>query len=335
MKILVVKNRAMGDSILTLSSLQYIKEVLPQSILTYAIPGWILPLYRNVDIAADSLVSLPKKGLRAHLQFFIWLKKEKFDVVIDLHQRASSGRFLRLSSFILGYRYFFHNHHQKNGSFVHDQGVIKANIQRDLDAVWSVLTKGIKMANLKLPLFLNYPPLMKNDSTKINQICMGIVATRAVKMWPLEYYAEIACRIAKADPACKIVVPLSKSAQDVELQSKLSSYDLPKQLEFVFSPLPELPSTIARSRLYVGNDTGLKHIAVATGVPSFTFFGPEDPTEWHPYDMNIHSYFFIGEMPCRYQNAHFCGLETCSPHQCLRAISVDLVWERICPFFTA
>ena len=35
--------------------------------------------------------------------------------------------------------------------------------------------------------------------------------------------------------------------------------------------------------LFVGNDSGLRHIAAALGVRTVTLFGAENPVEWHPY----------------------------------------------------
>lgn len=329
MKILVVKNRAMGDSILTLSSLQYLRSVLPEAALTYALPAWVQSLYQNVETPANQLVSLPAKGFRAHREFFQWMKREKFEAVIDLHQRGSSGRFFRLASLLLGYRYFFHNHHQKTGRRVLDQGVIKANIQRDLDAVWSFLTKVMKIKSLSVPRYLDWEPCLKPRPVPQNQVCLGIVATRQVKMWPLKNYAEMVKRIREKDPSCKIIVPLSTSQTDKALQMELHKYLEGIAVDFIYAPLSELPELIGKSRFYLGNDTGLKHVAVAMGVPTYTFFGPEDPTEWHPYNIEKHRYFFIEDMPCRYATAHWCGLESCETHYCLRKITTDLVWQSL------
>jgi ADP-heptose:LPS heptosyltransferase len=36
------------------------------------------------------------------------------------------------------------------------------------------------------------------------------------------------------------------------------------------------------SRAYVGNDSGVSHLAAALGVPTIAVFGPTDPTVWAP-----------------------------------------------------
>ena len=47
-------------------------------------------------------------------------------------------------------------------------------------------------------------------------------------------------------------------------------------------PLPELANRLAGTQLYLGHDTGVSHLAAASGVPSLLLFGPTDPGVWAP-----------------------------------------------------
>lgn len=47
-------------------------------------------------------------------------------------------------------------------------------------------------------------------------------------------------------------------------------------------PLPELTDRLARCRLFIGHDSGISHLAAATGTPSRLLFGPTDPAVWAP-----------------------------------------------------
>ncbi len=51
--------------------------------------------------------------------------------------------------------------------------------------------------------------------------------------------------------------------------------------------LPRLAAFLAESRLYVGNDSGVSHLAAATGIPSVVFFGPTDPRVWAPRGAHV------------------------------------------------
>jgi ADP-heptose:LPS heptosyltransferase len=39
--------------------------------------------------------------------------------------------------------------------------------------------------------------------------------------------------------------------------------------------------------MYIGNDSGITHLAAATGVPVVAIFGPTDPTIWAPRGENV------------------------------------------------
>jgi ADP-heptose:LPS heptosyltransferase len=49
-----------------------------------------------------------------------------------------------------------------------------------------------------------------------------------------------------------------------------------------FQDLGRLASWLAGARMYVGNDSGITHLAAAVGVPVVALFGPTDPAVWAP-----------------------------------------------------
>jgi ADP-heptose:LPS heptosyltransferase len=46
--------------------------------------------------------------------------------------------------------------------------------------------------------------------------------------------------------------------------------------------LYRLACWISGARIYIGNDSGITHLAAATGVPVLALFGPTDPAVWAP-----------------------------------------------------
>jgi heptosyltransferase III len=48
-------------------------------------------------------------------------------------------------------------------------------------------------------------------------------------------------------------------------------------------PLLELCNELGRSRLFLGNDSGISHLAANLGVPSVVFFTITDPAQWAPW----------------------------------------------------
>ena len=46
--------------------------------------------------------------------------------------------------------------------------------------------------------------------------------------------------------------------------------------------LYQLACWLARARIYIGNDSGITHLAAAAGAPVVALFGPTDPRVWAP-----------------------------------------------------
>ena len=52
-------------------------------------------------------------------------------------------------------------------------------------------------------------------------------------------------------------------------------------------PLPTLAALLGGCAAYYGHDTGISHLAAATGVPSTLLFGPTDPAVWAPQGAQV------------------------------------------------
>lgn len=51
--------------------------------------------------------------------------------------------------------------------------------------------------------------------------------------------------------------------------------------------LPLLAALLAKCALYIGNDSGITHMAAALGVPAVAVFGPTDPAVWGPRGRDV------------------------------------------------
>jgi ADP-heptose:LPS heptosyltransferase len=86
-------------------------------------------------------------------------------------------------------------------------------------------------------------------------------------------------------------------------------------------PLRRMAAVIARSTLYLGNDSGLMHVAAAVGVPVVAIFGPSDPLTWGPIGArNTVLHGSAGCPSCTRQE-----LDACPRQRCLEAIGTELV----------
>jgi heptosyltransferase-2 len=327
--ILIVKNRALGDSIMGLSSVQYLRKLYPKANIIYAVPQWVAPLYINTVTEANEIYPLRLNSLKDIYQFSRDLKKLKIDHIHEMQQSGRGAKIFKILSIVMRIPYTFHNHHLTHSTRVIDQGKTKPILQRDLDGVYSYLGSG------EIPNFLDFTPKLetKIKSNKKKRIIFGVVATRKTKMWPLNYYVELARLIKTEFPQFEIGIALSKSEADLQIKKELEDLNPPTNVKIEHVPLPDLPAYFAESSFYIGNDTGQKHLAIAMGLKSFTFFGAEPVLEWHPYDYKKHPYFFIEELECRTRTRHYCGLDVCDLQvgnmQCLKLLTPEKIFQEI------
>jgi heptosyltransferase-2 len=327
-KILVVKNRAMGDAILGLSAIQYLMKSLPETQITYAVPAWMVDLFRSDLTPIHNVIPLDFSGPISWAKTFLELKKFDYDVILELNQSGRSGTFFKIYSNLNSIPYFYHNHNLKVGNFVIDQGIRKPNIQRDLDLIFSYLTKVIHL-ELEKPQYLDFKPIIKNNSSRSKEIILGVVATRETKMWPSKNWSKFIHDFQLQFPDWKIKIPVSQNRIDQKIKKEILSSGNFSNIEWIEKPVDQLISSISKSQLYLGNDTGLKHLSIALGLKSVSFFGPEEPLEWHPYDSKDHPYFFVEPLECRTVDSHFCGLNQCSVMACMKPFTSEKVLEKV------
>lgn len=329
----IVKNRALGDSIMGLSTISYIRSLYPKSTIIYAVPQWTAKLYSKIKTDADLIYPLKMDSISSILSLYTDLINLKVDVIHELHQSGTGKKVLGFFAALKDIPYTAHNHHLNSGTCIIDQGIKKELIQRDLDGIYSFYGKHFQM-----PSYLSFEPKFYFSSevspAKKERAIMGVVATRKTKMWPLENYVELANLFLDKYPNFEVVIPLSKSSEDLNIKSHLEKLISHPKIKISHIELDDLPLFFAESKLYVGNDTGLKHLAVAANIPSITMFGPEPIKEWHPYRKDKHIAFFEEHLACRTRTHHYCGLYECDLEenqnmQCLKKISPKIVLEKM------
>ncbi len=99
----------------------------------------------------------------------------------------------------------------------------------------------------------------------------GCDPANAAKRWP--HWHEICSRL-KAAGHDVIVVGTHHDRSDDNWEDDFVSR--------FHSSLPELAALIDHSKLYLGNDSGVGHLAAAVGVPGLMLYGPSDPTKNAP-----------------------------------------------------
>jgi heptosyltransferase III len=85
------------------------------------------------------------------------------------------------------------------------------------------------------------------------------------KCWPFDRYQELARRLELHMPVRWCAGPEDPLPDAVRIDN-----------------LYELACWLATARVYIGNDSGITHLAAAVGTPVVALFGPTDPRIWAP-----------------------------------------------------
>ncbi len=97
----------------------------------------------------------------------------------------------------------------------------------------------------------------------------------ARKNWPLEKFRALAARLERAMPVRWCAGPEDPPCPE-------GAHGAVR-----IDDLYELACWLARARLYIGNDSGVTHLAAAVGTPVLALFGPTDPAVWAPRGPNV------------------------------------------------
>ena len=101
------------------------------------------------------------------------------------------------------------------------------------------------------------------------------------KNWPLEFYYE-AARALSWELPCPLVWLAGPA--EAAWRPYLEGLARAQGHYLLFGrPLAQVARVLARTRLYLGNDSGLSHLAAAAGARQvLVLFGPTDPVVWAP-----------------------------------------------------
>lgn len=125
----------------------------------------------------------------------------------------------------------------------------------------------------------------------------------ARKNWPVECFVELARRIA----IMHTVVFVSADAETELIPTINLVTDGYTRWHNV--PLVELASRLARCRLFIGNDSGITHLAAAVGCPTIALFGPSSTDCWSPRGRRV--------------------AILSAPQSDMAALTIDAVWRTV------
>ncbi len=339
-KILVMRYRFIGDTVLTVPFLRNLRRAEPDADITWmvapgssdvvkGIPYVNSMLYWDpVTIHADSRGT--HRTFRAKLSFIRGLRARHFDKVYVLKRSLSSailawlsgapqrigfnteGRGILLTKKVV-YR---HDRHEVENflAVLREDGV---PVNDDSLEIWTTAEEEAKAAQL-----LSDRGIVQGDLTAVIHPFSAVAA----RGWPLEYFAELAVRL-YGKTACRPIIV--GGPRDVETFSQVRHLFGERAIDLVGKcGLRETVALLKRSALFVGNDSGIMHLAAASGIPLVALFGPQSPVKFGPWSSRAKvMYKALKCSPCRQKFFTECSPQAHMRPECVESISVDEVFQ--------
>jgi heptosyltransferase-2 len=153
-----------------------------------------------------------------------------------------------------------------------------------------------------------------------------VISPRAIaesRRWGTDNYGTLAGRLSERY-ACRVVT--IGTADDVSAGEEVKGHAPETIINLCGkTSLPGAAAIISFSRLFVGNDSGLAHVAAAVGVPLVVLSGPDDPGETSP--LSDRKEVIIKDIECIQCVKNICPKKGDAFMRCMKLITVDEVFD--------
>jgi heptosyltransferase-3 len=344
-RILVITLRYLGDTLLVTPLISSLKQAYPAAEIDVLLPGSnVGMLDGNPDI--NKLIPMPGKPSLLSFGILLYELFRRYDLSIS----TQAGDRPVLCAVLSG---------KISMGFVSGGGMKSAWKRLLLDSAleFDGQHSHAVLENLRFcrplniaPCYRLTPPRAPCKNTSFlpagKYAVLHVMPQWRYKWWHSEGWVKVADYLNQM--GCQIVLTGSSQAEEQEalrtLQRKLpsSTCNLAGNLS-----LSQLTALIENAVLFIGPDTGITHLAAATGISTIAIFGPTDPKKWAPwpvgYASNEAPFVSIGSQ--RVNNVYLlqgvaaqgcvpCQLEGCDRNRqsysaCLDSLSSEVVIEAI------
>lgn len=334
-RILLTRMKFIGDVVLTTPIIRSVRNACPNAFIAYLGEKNAVSLLEHnpnlnevipFDFSRPTLLEQPRVALH--------LLRRRFDLAIDLFNNPRSA----LLTYLSGAQVRIGAERKGRGKLytiqVKDNGMPKTAIAFHNQFIKAA---GIEPTSHKTEIFLTddehreariYLQWMdhENNPLDLTKPIVGIHAgaTWPAKQWLPERFAELADMLV-AKLGVQVIVfagPNDGEAINTVLKHSFSNIKVLRSL-----PLRQLASIITLCSLFIANDAGPMHIAVAVGTPTIGLFGPGEENIWFPYQGKDGHMALRKDVPCHPCHLDFCNREGDGYMECMKLLSVQEVFD--------
>jgi lipopolysaccharide heptosyltransferase III len=327
--VLVVRLRSIGDTVLATPSLYALKRFLPRARLDILLEDWVAPVLAGFEYV-DNIITLKRGSTMARARVARQIRAARYDVAYNLHggttatllTRASGAKhrvgysgyqYARLhnclapSSSILWGRDKTHSVEQQlallgwTGVPVTDRPATRLAVTSQAAASVTARLRAAGLHETKGPLAVIHP-----------------AAAFDTKQWATERFARVAESLASRGLATVAIT----SPTEAHVADRLKQLTTTPVVGLSDLSLPEVTALLSQARLFVGNDSGIAHMAAAVGAPSVVIFGSSNTAHWQPW-ARAPAEVVVEEMECQPCHGYFC--EKFAEPECIKRVPVERV----------
>lgn len=317
-RVLVIRLRSIGDTVLATPSLFALKRFLPETQVDILVEDWVAPLLTDHP-HVDNVITLERGGFMTRARVARELRAERYDVVYNLHGGTTATFLARASG--ARHRVGFKTYQYANLHTTLAPSPLLLWGQQKTHSVEQQLAllgwTGVPVTDRPRTQLGISPAAVESVNQQLAAAGLGDrrialihpAAAFETKRWAVENFARVAEFVSERGLA-PVAIAAPHEAQIVnELLGEASVQILSLDLS-----LPEVTALAARSQLFVGNDSGIAHIASAVGTPSVVIFGSSNVAHWRPWNRAKAEVVFEA-MPCQPCHGYFC--EKFSQPECI------------------
>jgi len=293
MKILVVRFKQIGDSVLASPICNTLKKTYPDSEIDYVVYEHIAPLFENHH-AIDNVVSITKEEQKNPLKYIAkaWkVTRKKYDIIIDIMSTPKSEVFTLLGG---SAQYRIGRYKKKRGYTythkIHEPQNAKDKVDKFLKMLVPLADAGVDVKydheyNIDITDGEREAIRDKMAEAGIDPakpvIAFAINSRRPEKIWNQDYMKLLIERVLKEKGAQGIFY-YSPAEKDFALNMHR---ELGGRKEIftnvVTKNIRELAALLSECDMFIGNEGGPRHISQGVDTPSVAIFSPNaEKKEW-------------------------------------------------------
>jgi ADP-heptose:LPS heptosyltransferase len=128
---------------------------------------------------------------------------------------------------------------------------------------------------------VNEPIPERNQAWDHRKILIHPGAGSNRKRWPISSFLTVAARLKSGGLKVEFIIGPAERDLAIPLAAGWKSRDLNRSMHSLTESL-DLLALLRSAGGYIGNDSGVSHLAAFLGLPTTIVFGPADPKRWAP-----------------------------------------------------